>query len=303
MRRSFEIIGAPFGFAANTCGSNNAPSYLRQHGLNTRIRQRIRSWDENIKDVGDILVENEMKELLEEKNIIKAVELYCYKLHQCVLNSYICGNTPIIIGGDHSISIGTISATASYLTSYLNLKNLGILWVDAHADLNYLDKGNIHGKSAAIALGYGNESLIKMAGVSPMIKPENLIYIGIRDLMPNEDIIMKSNKIQLYGMDKIDELGIHRVIKEAVKKLEDSTDGFFVSFDIDACDGGLYQGCSTPEAGGLTAREAIQIAYWAGKSSKLLGADIVEFSPEDDRLGNTGPLVIKLIDAILGYRM
>lgn len=304
MKRAYEIIGAPFGFAANKSGSRTAPDYLRENGLNIKIRQRTNEfWGSDIEDFGNVEVDSQINELYKSEKTLEAVKLYCEKLNDCVYNSYVRGKTPIIVGGDHSISVGTVSATSRYLKKTNSKSNLGLIWVDAHADLNNLENGNIHGKSVAISLGYVYQDMFKLSDLTGVIDTKNIMYIGIRDLMPNEYVTIQNENISLYGMDKIDKSGIGEVIKEIVSKLEETTDGIFLSFDIDACDGGVYRGCATPEVGGLTAREAIQIIDYVSQSKKFMGADIVEYSPEDDTNGNTNQLVIKLIDTLVGYRM
>lgn len=304
MKRVYEIIGAPFGFAASKSGSNTTPDYLRKHGLNTKVRQRTREfWGSDIIDYGNVEVNCNIKQLCENENILEAVRLYCKELNDTVFQSYLRGNTPIIIGGDHSISIGTVSATSRYLKDLNGISNLGLIWVDAHADLNNQSNGNIHGKSVAISLGCVHGDVMGVSNLSSVIDAKNIIYIGIGDIMPNEYTTIKEKDICLYSMDKIDKFGIREIIEQTVRKLEETTDGFFLSFDIDACDGGVYRGCATPEVGGLTAREAIQVVHYAAQSTKFLGADIVEYSSEDDINGNTNQLVVKLIDALLGYRI
>jgi len=302
--REYEILGAPFGFAAGAQGSNAAPAHLRSHGLNLRIGQRVRNWGTEIIDSGDISISPDVIELLERNETLKAVEVYCNDLYGRVVQSYLSGCTPIIIGGDHSISAGTIAASSFYLKRKFQSDNLGVIWVDAHADLSNLEHGNIHGKVAASLLGLSaHDELNNIGGFSPKIKPQNLIYIGLSDLMPNEYKTLLEQDIQIFGIDEIQTKGIDKIIDLVVSKLEETADAIFLSFDIDSCDGGVYRGCSTPEIGGLSGREAIQIAYRITQSPKFIGADIVEFSPEDDTLQNTNQLVIKLIDAMLGYRM
>lgn len=302
--KKYEILGAPFDFASGTQGSSLAPSQLRQNGLSLRVGQRVRSWGADIIDSGDISVNCDIKKLLEQNEILKAVELYCKCVYERVIHSYTSGHTPIIIGGDHSIATGTIAATNSYLLQKSQFNNLGVIWVDAHADLNNRENGNIHGKVAASILGLcAHNELNSIGGNTCKVKPENIIFIGLSDLMPNEYMILKDNDIEVYGIDKIQNEGINSILNKAITRLEATTDAIYLSFDIDACDGGIYRGCSTPEIGGLSGREAIEVAYRIAQSEKFIGADIVEFSPENDIFQNTSQLVIKLLDATFGYRI
>jgi arginase len=302
--KKYEIFGAPFDFAAGTQGDSLAPSYLREHGLSMRIGQRIRNWGAGIIDSGDVTVNNDVKRLVEEKEILKAVELYCNCVYDRASNAYNAGHIPVVIGGDHSIATGTIAAASNYLLQERQSNNLGVIWVDAHADLSDRTRGNIHGKVAASILGISaHNELNNLGGKFPKVKPENIIFIGIADLMPNENAILRAHDIEVYGIDKIQCEGINTILTKAITKLETTSDAIYLSFDIDACDGGVYRGCATPEIGGLSGREAIEVAYRIGQSEKFIGADIVEFNPNDDIFKNTDQLVVKLIDAVLGYRI
>lgn len=301
---TYEIIGAPFGFAAGVHGSSAASSHLRMNGLGHKISQRVRDWNSHIIDSGDVTVSSEIIELTKSNEILKAVELYGNDLYERVSQSFFAGNIPIIIGGDHSISSGTIAAASRFLMQRERSDNLGVIWVDAHADLSNWQHGNIHGKVAASILGLSaHQGMNSIGGFSPKIKSQNLIYIGLSDLMPNEYQIIHEQNIKLYGIDAIQTNGIDHILDSVISQMEETTDGIFLSFDIDSCDGGVYRGCATPEVGGLSAREAVQVAYRIAQSTKFIGADIVEFYPENDTLKNTNQLVIKLIDAMLGYRM
>lgn len=302
--KKYEILGAPFDFAAGAQGNSSAPSHLRENGLSLRVGQRVRNWGADITDSGDISVNSNIKELIEEKEILKAVELYCKCVYERVIHSYTKGYTPIIIGGDHSIAVGTIAAVNNYLLQEHQSNNLGVIWVDAHADLNDRISGNIHGKVAASILGISaHNALNNLGGKHCKIKPKNIVFIGLSDLMPNENVILKAHDIEVYGIDRIQREGINNILTKAITKLEATTDAIYLSLDIDACDGGVYRGCATPEIGGLPGREALEVAYRIGRSDKFIGADIVEFSPNDDTFQNTNQLVVKLIDAVLGYRI
>ena len=185
------------------------PSYLRNNGLSQKISQRVRNWNTLVNDSGDVPVSSEAKELLERKDTLKAVVLYCNDLYDRVSQSYSSGNVPIIIEGDHSISSGTITASSNYLKQKHQSDNLGVIWVDAHADLSDWQHGNIHGKVAASLLGLSaHQELNNIGGSTPKIKPQNIIYIGISDLMPNEYKIIQEQNIKLYGIDHIQALGI-----------------------------------------------------------------------------------------------
>lgn len=219
MSHQYEIIGAPFGFSGNMAGTSEAPVFLRQNGLNSRLGIRKTRWNANIKDSGDVIVSKEIEDLLDSNEVECAIALYCQSLYSKVLQSYNSNHTPIIIGGDHSISIATIAAAASFLREQFESDKLGVVWVDSHADLSDWSHGNIHGKIAASLLGYGaHDSLVQFGGYSPKLKPENLVYIGVNDLMPNEHRLIENEGIQVYGADIVESHGIHEVIEEVLRK-------------------------------------------------------------------------------------
>lgn len=302
MKNSFEIIGAPFGFGANIDGSCNAPDYLRKNGLTSKINQRRRNWGAEIHDSGDVIVSDTIIELIKKDCKAEAVAKYCKEVKKRVEEIFENGNKPIIIGGDHSITIGTIASANEFIKKSNPQNELGVIWIDAHADLNYNEDGNIHGKSAAILLGrlFSNNENYK--GLSNVISKENIHYIGLRDIMPHEMSLINENNIKFYGMETVEEKGIIFIIEKILEELEKTTNGIFLSFDIDGCDGAIYQGCGTPEIGGLNAREAFEITYRVGQSNKFVGADFVEFSPSQDKNHLTNQLMIKLIDSLWGFR-
>lgn len=302
MKNNFDIIGAPFGFGANIHGSSNAPEHLRDNGLKSKINQRIKNWGAVISDKGNVEVSEEVSDLIKDNNKAEAVAKYCNELKDKISKSLENGCKPIIIGGDHSITLGSASSINEFIKKNDSNKNLGLIWIDAHADLNYYEDGNIHGKSAAILLGKLFHNKESYKGLSNLISPQNIHYIGLQDIMPHEMNLLNQENIKFYGMDKIEEEGIIPIISRILLELEERTDSIFLSFDIDACDGAVYSGCGTPEIGGLSGREAIEIAYRVGQSRKFIGADIVEFAPENDSNNLTNQLMIKIIDSLWGYR-
>jgi arginase len=303
MRRRFEIIGAPFDHGACEAGSSAAPQVLREKMLSKHLRWLTSKWGVDVIDGGDVPAPSAPGPQLTAEVRTRLLSDYAPALFQRVLGLYGEGKTPLVIGGDHSVAVPTVSAAAAHLRSAKGpTARLGLLWVDAHADLNTKLDGNPHGRAAAMLLGHGPDDLVELGGFAPKVRYEDLILIGIRDVMPVEDELVRGHSIALHGMYAVDTAGFLALYRAALVKLEKETDGFVLSFDVDACDGAVFAGSSSPLVGGLTAREGRLAFDLAVQSSKLMGMDIVEFNPSRDVNGNTLNLMRLLVNAALGWR-
>ncbi len=291
MSREFEIIGAPFGVCAGDEDCKNAPQVLRAIGLSDKITQRTNEyWGADILDGGDVHYS-----AVSDDNMVN-LKNYSQKLSERVAESLDRGKTPVFIGGDHTVSIGLVAGVKRSLEQ--DNKKIGLLWIDAHADLN-CSVGNYHGKSVASLMGLLEDDL--MGGTTPL-SPENIAFIGVRDLMPGEDQIIKNQGIKFYGMEDIDSCGIDNVVDRAVNSLLENCDHLYLSFDIDVMDGAVFRGTGTPEIGGLNSREAINLISNVLSRDQLTAVDIVEYSPERDENGVTAELILKLLDTAWGFR-
>ena len=300
-KRSFEVIGASFELGCGEAGTATAPSFFRQLGLIDRLRQVA----PNLADGQDIAFSGGLDPGPDPKlKYLDQVLAYCRDLYTAIGEVYVRDRLPLLIGGDHSISIASLAAAANMLRHKgIGNGDLGVLWVDAHTDANTpatTPSGNIHGMALAVAMGYGHEKLTSFLPFRPILKPENLVYVGVRDLDPGERDFIKQHQITAYSMREIDILGIGEVCRRAYDQLERQTAGVVVSFDLDVCDPALAPGVGTPVRGGLTFREAHLIMEYVYTFSNLLSVEMVEFNPTLDRSGLTSEIGIHLLESALG---
>ncbi|MCZ8518919.1 MULTISPECIES: arginase [Paenibacillus] len=210
------------------------------------------------------------------------------------------GRFPLVLGGDHSVAIGTLAGLTSHLHSP------GVIWFDAHSDLNTAQSspsGNIHGMSLSAALGLGHDRLVKIGGVSPKINPQHTVIIGARSLDPGEKELIRSLGIRCFTMHEIDRLGISRVTEEAIRIAGTGTDGIHVSFDIDSLDPAEAPGTGTPVRGGLSYREAHCALEMLHESLLVRSAEFVEVNPLLDTDNKTARLAAELILSLMGQRI
>lgn len=207
------------------------------------------------------------------------------------------GVFPLVLGGDHSIAIGTLAGLTRHH------RNLGVIWLDAHSDLNTPDttpSGNIHGMSLAVSLGKGDTRLTSIGGAKSPIKPENVVLIGSRSLDQGERDLIRQEGITCFTMQDIDRLGMFRVMEEAIRITSAGTDGVHLSFDIDSVDPKIAPGTGTPVQGGLSYREAHLAMEMLSESGIVTSAEFVENNPLLDRGQTTSRLLVGLIASMLG---
>ncbi len=299
MKKPISYIGVPLDLGASQRGANLGPSVVRIAG----IQEKVFGLGLEFVDEGDLSVP--IREMLAEserdKKFLKAIENVCSNLAAKVLQVLQNNRFPLVVGGDHSLAIGSISGTAQYYKK--QNKKLGLIWIDAHADFN-TDKtstsSNIHGMPLAVLLGSGFKSLVDLVYQGPKLEGENIALIGIRDLDPLEKQMVKDAGIRYFTMREIDERGLANVMREAMERACEDTDGFHVSFDIDAVDPIFAPGTGTPVQGGLTYREAHLALEMLADTKKAVSADFVELNPMLDHHNKTGILCCELITSLLG---
>lgn len=208
------------------------------------------------------------------------------------------GCTPLLLGGDHSLSIGSVAAVADHYRT--RGASIGVIWVDAHADMNRPDttpSGNIHGMSLAVLLGHGEP---RLTGGGASICPENASVLGARDLDPGEKRLIRELGVRVFTMSEIDERGVGPCMDEALKRAGAGTAGFHLSFDLDALDPRIAPGVGTPVRGGLTYREGHLVCEKASRSGRLLSLELVELNPVLDDRNQTAELGVGLVASALG---
>ena len=296
--KTVEIFGVPLDLGANLRGATMGPSAIRIADLKTRIETL------NIKviDSGDVLIP--VREALSnpevESNYLETISSVCEGLAKRVINSAKDNNLPLILGGDHSIAVGSISGMSSYFQS--QGKKLGVIWVDAHADMNTPDSspsGNIHGMPLSALLGQGHDRLVNLMGTGQKLKPENVALIGIRNIDGHEKENLRNSGVHYYSMRQIDEKGMFKVMTDALSKLGD-VDGIHLSCDMDGIDPLYAPGVSTPVSGGISYREIHLALEMIADSGKLCSMEFVELNPNYDVTHKTANLVVELALSALG---
>lgn len=211
---------------------------------------------------------------------------------------------PLVLGGDHSQAIGTISGIASNFRK--QGKNLGLIWVDAHTDMNTPEtspSGNIHGMPLSTLLGNGHPQLTALNGEMPSLLPENVAIIGARDIDPVEAKIVRESGVGVYTMTEIDKRGAAVCFQEAIDRISKNSDGIHLSFDLDGVDPREAPGVGTPVPGGLSLRESHLICEMLCDTGRLVGMEMVELNPTLDIANRTGKLAVWLIQSALGKRI
>ncbi|WP_033542032.1 arginase [Planococcus sp. CAU13] len=295
-----SIIGVPMDHGQNRRGVDMGPSAIRYAG----VVERIESLGHTVKDEGDIQIGHANGSIDTDTNlrnlsvITEAMETLSEKV-QAVTET---GNFPLVLGGDHSIAIGTLAGISP------NHENLGVIWYDAHADMNTSDtspSGNIHGMPLAASFGHGHEKLTGIRGFAPKVKPENIVIIGARSVDPGERELIRERGIKVYSMHEIDKMGMNFVIEDTIRYLKEErgTDGVHLSLDLDGIDPLYTPGVGTPVPGGISYREshlAMEMLYDAGI---ITSAEFVEVNPILDEKNRTADVAVALIGSLLGEKL
>jgi arginase len=211
---------------------------------------------------------------------------------------------PVVIGGDHSIAIGTVGGVANHFRK--KKRRIGLLWIDAHADMNTPESspsGNVHGMPLAAIVGMGAKKLTHLCGFAPMVDPKNVALVGIRDVDALEKSHVRDSGVRAFTMRDIDERGMRAVMEDALRIVSEGTAGFHVSLDMDAVDPQYAPGVGTPVRGGLDYREAHLAMEMAGDTGKILSMEIVEVNPVFDEANRTALLAVELVTSAMGKRI
>lgn len=225
----------------------------------------------------------------------------CGKLADRVESALDQGRFPVVLGGDHSVAIGTISGIARHYKK--RGQRVGVLWVDAHTDVNTpttSPTGNIHGMPLAVLLGHGPRELVALAGQSPALDARNVCVIGARDVDAGESAFVRETGLRVYTMSELDERGTALCAREAIERCLDGTAGIHLSFDLDGVDPQHAPGVGTAVPGGLNLRESHLICEKVAATRRVLGVEMVELNPVIDSENRTGKLAVWLILSALG---
>jgi arginase len=299
-RREVAMISVSIDLGAGRRGVDMGPSALRIAGLTEKVEAlgyRVREAGTvtaggfETTDPGDASHARFLSEIVEVAG--RAGRLVARGLeHGCL---------PLVLGGDHSLSIGSVSAVARHYRA--RGESIGVIWVDAHADMNTPEttpSGNIHGMSLAVLMGRGLEALTSLCGEAPAARPENVTVLGARELDPGERALIAELGVRVFTMSEIDERGIGACMDEALDRATTGTAGFHLSFDLDALDPREAPGVGTPVQGGLTYREGHLVCEKAAGSGRMLSVEVVELNPVLDHRNHTARLAVGLVASALG---
>jgi arginase len=302
VKRPIDIIGVPVDLGAGRRGVDMGPSAIRIADL----AQRLEQLGHKVHDAGDLGVQiPETQKVGGGKLRYKApIMAYCDELRQSVVRSLAKGRLPLVLGGDHSIAIGSVAGSACHFAE--QNESVGLIWFDAHGDANTPEttpSGNIHGMSLAVLLGLGDPDLVNLGGRTPKVLARNTVLIGIRDLDQGERVILKESGVSVYTMRDLDERGMRDVVDEAIRSASDGTAGVHLSFDMDVVDPEDAPGTGTPVWGGITYREAHLAMELLSDRANIVAVDLVEVNPVLDTQNMTGILAAELAQSLLGKRI
>lgn len=296
--KKLSIIGMPMDLGQMRRGVDMGPSAMRYAGINEKLKPLF----DHIHDMGDIAI-GRPEVVVDKESNLRNLDLVAEKstlLAEKVDEVIQSGSFPLVLGGDHSIAIGTLAGVAKHY------KNLGVIWYDAHGDLNTAEtspSGNIHGMPLAVSIGLGHISLTEIAGYGPKIKPENIIIIGARALDDGEKELIKETGIKVYTMHEIDRLGMARVMEETIAYLKEKADGVHLSLDLDGLDPNDAPGVGTPVMGGISYRESHLAMEMLQEAQIITSAEFVEVNPILDERNKTAICAVGLMGSLFGEKL
>ncbi len=295
--QKIQIIGVPSDLGAGRRGVDMGPSAIRY----ARLSEEIHSLGMACEDWGnlDVILAEKAKEGRPNLRHLESVVDVSGRVRSEVIESLKEGAMPLLLGGDHSLSIGTLAAICE------RWKRPGVLWVDAHGDFNTPEttpSGNIHGMALAVGTGRGAPELLKLFE-GKFVDPSRVALIGARSLDAEERELLRDSGVAVFTMYDIDRRGLHRVLDEALRQVSAGTDGVHVSFDMDVIDPNFAPGVGTPVLGGLSYREAHLLMESVSESELMRSLEVVEVNPILDERNQTGRLAVELIASALGKRL
>lgn len=297
-RKGVGIVGVPLAYGASMAGVELGPAALRV----ARLTRRIVQLGYQVRDLGDLHVEeSQTPEPGDKLKHLREISVACKDLAEKVAGVLNAGELPLVLGGDHSIAIGSISGFASYCRQ--RDEKPGLIWFDAHADMNTPEttpSGNIHGMPLAVLLGYGTPELTNIAGFAPKLDPTLCVHVGARDIDRDERELVGKLGIRFMTMREIDERGMSACMDEAIQVAAQASGGYAVTFDVDALDPGDAPGSGTLVRGGLTYREAHLAMEKIAEAGGMRSLEVVEINTALDINNKTAELGVELILSALG---
>lgn len=295
MQKAISILGIRMDLGRENRGADCGPEIIRQVGLVNSLK----ACGCYVNDLGDLWskvseqLNNDLQASFSASDVADDFERIAEYVAQLQANA----SSLLILGGDHSISVATIAGISGFY------ENLGVIWFDAHADVNTPETsptGNIYGMPLAVNLGYGHPLFLSIRSQFPKVKPEHVVLIGTREMDEGEIDFLKSHCLKAYSIHDIQRMGIEKVIREALNHLDGTCDGIHLSFDMDALDPVDAPGVRTPSETGVSLSESILAMELMGRSKLISSVEFVEVNPNLDHYKNkTAKAVVNLAKALL----
>jgi arginase len=297
-----SIIGAPLDLGQDRRGVDMGPSAVRVANLN----RRLVSIGYAVEDLGNVAVEQREShpEGDPHAKYLPQIAATCRKLAGLVETTLDAVKMPVVLGGDHSIAIGTVAGVTRHFRK--QTREIGLLWVDAHADMNTPEtspSGNVHGMPLACAVGMGPRELTALLGPPPMIEAAHVAVVGLRDVDVLEKPHVRDSGVKAFTMRDIDERGLRAIMEDALRIVTQGTAGFHLSLDMDFVDPTYAPGVGTPVRGGATYREAHLAMEMICDSDAMVSMEVVEVNPVVDEVNCTADLAVELIMSAMGKRI
>lgn len=296
------VIGAPLDLGAGRRGVDMGPSAIRVANLN----RRLAGLGYSVQDLGNIAADQpeSVSPGSSKAHYLPQIAQTCRRLAALVEKALAEGCFPLVLGGDHSVAVGTVSALARHYRK--RKQKVGLIWLDAHPDMNTPQtspSGNVHGMPLACLVGMGPRELTHLYGFAPKVSPANVALVAIRDVDQLEKPHVRHSGVHAYTMRAIDERGLREVMQEAIEVAGAGTAGFHLSLDMDGVDPQVAPGVGTPVRGGLTYREAHLAMEIVHDSGQMVSMEVVEVNPVIDEVNRTAELAVELIMSAMGKRI
>lgn len=300
--KTVRLVGVPMDLGAGRRGVDMGPSAIRIAG----VTQGLQGLGYTVEDDGDVGVPAPEKHHPGDHKVRYLNPIYhvCNRLRLRVRRSLDQGEIPVVLGGDHSIAIGTVAGVSEHFRS--QGQKVGLIWVDAHGDMNTPESsptGNVHGMPLASLLGMGHPLLVQMGGFWPKVDAANVCLIGIRDIDDGERRNIRASGIHAYTMRDVDERGMRAVMEESIAFASAGTAGFHVSFDLDGMDPRDVPGTGTPVKGGISWREANLLMEMVSDSGRMTSLEVTELNPILDVKNQSGEVAVDVILSAFGKRI
>jgi arginase len=293
-----RIIGVPMDLGSNRRGTDMGPSALRAADLAPNLEKL----DHSVEDGGNVFAHEPETRSTDEAGMrfVDEIVRTCEAVGRRVRSAKIEDEVPLVVGGDHSLSMGTAAGIATEDT------RVGVLWVDAHGDFNTPEttpSGNVHGMPLACMVGRGDRRLCEIGGVAPKIREEDVAIVGTRSLDPPEAEALRDSEVSVFTMRDIDEQGMRSVMEAALDEVVPDTDWLHVSLDMDVVDPEIAPGVGTPVPGGISYREAHLAMEIVNDADAMRSMEVVEVNPILDERNRTADLAADLAASAFGKRI